>query len=784
MISQNSDTRPTHRKYFDPKGSARRIVAVPDERAAVLLLPDVTGLPPRVAALAYAAAGLFVLPTNPADIKNPGSVVGGRWHTKSSRDPKRIRRWWRENPAYGIALHVGRSGLVLFDLDINDAAQLPADLWVALQCGRIQHTRLGESVRGHYVFACEPGEFSNSAGGFMRYGDVRGRNGVIIAEPTPHADGGQYRWINHGPFAPLPTLLRALLSAGVDHEDPMTPAALEAFLAAHTGSDRPQALKGQLAKFAADISQGGSRHDAMCAAMVWAFREAIAGCYPAQNAYDELRTAFEAAKPERGPGEFDRIAQWAAAQAEIAEPDQTRARLDRHLWPGPHAPQRVAETVAERAAIDGRPLAFWREQWLRWNGVYWEFTGTTALRKMLYDLLRDAFYAGKKDDERLVWNPDKSKIDRVVDALKSIVFLGNDVQAQMWLRGRGDRVIACRNYLVRVSDRKSLPHSDNYFNTFALPFDYNPRAVCPRWRKFVAELFPDTESAEALAEWFGYVLSGRTDLQKMLMLIGPTRSGKGTIDKVLSALVGTGHTGLSANDLKGDFGLQTLLDKTLAVFSDERLTVDGKRFVETLLRITGEDTVTINIKFQQPWKGRLNARLMFMSNELPLLPDSSGAIVGRMLMLRITQSWLGREDETLADAVLGELPGILNWALDGLDRLNARGRFQQPRAATGLIDLLHEGASPVTQFVGALAALGQDRSVLKADFYDAWKQWCADNGHQPGSPEHLSRKLFAAYPEKITAAKRGGSGKQRPHYLGVALRAERRGVKYRHGSAK
>jgi hypothetical protein len=58
-------------------------------------------------------------------------------------------------------------------------------LWKALWRGRIQLTRRGKSARGHYVFATKPGEFGNSAGAFMRYGEVRGRNGVIIAEPDP-----------------------------------------------------------------------------------------------------------------------------------------------------------------------------------------------------------------------------------------------------------------------------------------------------------------------------------------------------------------------------------------------------------------------------------------------------------------------------------------------------------------------------------------------------------------------------------------------------------------------
>ena len=54
--------------------------------------------------------------------------------------------------------------------------------------------------------------------------------------------------------------------------------------------------------------------------------------------------------------------------------------------------------------------------------------------------------------------------------------------------------------------------------------------------------------------------------------------------------------GLAGAYLRNDFGLQVMLDKTLAVFSDDRVSVEGKRFVETLLRSTGEDTVTVNQK--------------------------------------------------------------------------------------------------------------------------------------------------------------------------------------------
>src|SRR5690625_3149482 len=82
------------------------------------LPPDVDGL---TAALAYAECGWYVLPIKQGS-KHPGSVVGFAWHTHSTRDPEQIAAWWA-GADHGVALHAGRSGAVVLDVDHPD--QLP-----------------------------------------------------------------------------------------------------------------------------------------------------------------------------------------------------------------------------------------------------------------------------------------------------------------------------------------------------------------------------------------------------------------------------------------------------------------------------------------------------------------------------------------------------------------------------------------------------------------------------------------------------------------------------------
>src|SRR5439155_9381078 len=128
--------------------------------------------------------------------------------------------------------------------------------------------------------------------------------------------------------------------------------------------------------------------------------------------------------------------------------------------------------------------------------------------------------------------------------------------------------------LLHVQTRVLHPHDPRLFNTVAVPFAYDAAAGEPtRWLHFLGELWPgDPECIAALQEFFGYVISGRTDLHKILLLVGPTRAGKGVIARILKALVGRGnYAGPTLASLGTNFGLSPLIGKPLAIVSDARL---------------------------------------------------------------------------------------------------------------------------------------------------------------------------------------------------------------------
>lgn len=164
-----------------------------------LSIPDLDeGTDCLSAALAYADAGWYVGPVK-AGSKHPGSVLETSWHTQTSRDPQVIATWFAGTD-HGIFLHCGRSGAVVFDVDHPD--KMPATLRkaIAQAAPPFQSTRADEPARGHYVFATPPGRtFGNGTGALGgEWGEVRGQNGVIIVEPSTHAqraEGGRYKWM-------------------------------------------------------------------------------------------------------------------------------------------------------------------------------------------------------------------------------------------------------------------------------------------------------------------------------------------------------------------------------------------------------------------------------------------------------------------------------------------------------------------------------------------------------------------------------------------------------------
>jgi putative DNA primase/helicase len=459
----------------------------------------------------------------------------------------------------------------------------------------------------------------------------------------------------------------------------------------------------------------------------------------------------------------------------------------------PDDPHRLARLFRDEHCSRDANLVLrrWREEWHRWDGAAYRVVPDDEVRGQL-----STFAKAEMDRENMAaqlrQSPDSPPpvaisvtgrlISDVTGALAGMTMLPAKTEVPAWLTGGpfpASETLPCRNVLVHLPSLIAgkgclVQPTPQFFSQVALEFDFDAKAPQPiEWLKFLDTVWPDdSESTDTLQEWFGYCLLPDTSQQKILMMHGPKRGGKGTIARVLRKLIGEANVANpKMSSLGTEFGLSGLLGKTLAILADARLTKRGdtQAIIETLLSISGEDHQDVNRKHKSILNVKLPTRFVLLVNEMPKLNDAGGALAGRLIILKMTESFFGREDRQLTDRLLGELPSILSWAIHGWKRLNDRGKFEQPKSAAGLADDMADLSSPVAGFVRQWCKVAPHISIDVPELFEAWKYWCKKaNREHCGDAGTFGRNVRAAVPT-IDGRQHRKDGDRVRAYFGIGL---------------
>lgn len=450
-------------------------------------------------------------------------------------------------------------------------------------------------------------------------------------------------------------------------------------------------------------------------------------------------------------------------------------------------PMTIAEKLYEEIARE----VCWRhynyeEKWVRYTGAVWVIVDGTDMKGRVWRFARGCDVPGKGEDcPPKELNCTDHVVKNVLSAMASFegVEVESSVIAPAWIHGEGPDpkyVLAVKNGLLDASGEKPvlMEHTEAFLNFNLLPYEYDPRATCPEWLEFLGQVFrteqlsaeksrwnpesqdfeevmeevADEEKIQSLQEWFGLLLTAEMKYQKILGLIGPKRSGKGTIGRILTELVGRENVATPTfASLTESFGMQGLLNAKAAIFGDVSMDKDPvvvSRAVEKLKSISGEDGVDVNRKFEKLLPAvRLKVRFVMISNNLQRLTDPTGTISDRFIFLKTTQSFYGREDLGLESRLMGQLPGILNWALEGLRRLTERGYLLEPAESVEMRTQSRELGSNVIAFKDQGCNIGEGLYTRPDDMYEAFKRWCEEDGSQPMKKRAFRQEFNDAFPE-------------------------------------
>jgi phage/plasmid-associated DNA primase len=136
------------------------------------------------------------------------------------------------------------------------------------------------------------------------------------------------------------------------------------------------------------------------------------------------------------------------------------------------------------------------------------------------------------------------------------------------------------------------------------------------------------------------------------------------------------------------------------------------------------------------------------------------------------QSFYGREDEDLTDKLLAERPGILNLAIEALEKLRARGKLIQSEAGKEMSERLGDLTSDVKMFVEECCDVGAEFEIPLGKIFQRWQYWCDQhNIRHAWGDNHFSEKLRSVVPALNSGRPRKNNPKRHTVLYGIGLRA-------------
>lgn len=318
-----------------------------------------------------------------------------------------------------------------------------------------------------------------------------------------------------------------------------------------------------------------------------------------------------------------------------------------------------------------------------------------------------------------------NKVNALLDAIKNEAYLKMDAPDKY--KVQFDNI----TFDVRSGELKQC---DTFFTLHQIPHNYDPKATCPRFMKFMNELFYE-EDIPVVQEYLGYCLIPNTLAQTALFIIGEGGEGKSRITVLMEHILGQDSIIIGKfHKLQEKFTMVSL-DKQM-MFIDDDLSLEAIDDTSNFKKIvTAETSMEVEPKGKPSYKTRLYSRILCCGNgAIQSKFDRSDGFYRRLLLCKVKPAPDRKPDRTLSDKLDEEIPGIINWLLEGLCRVVKNGFIIEPsKRMNEELQVIRDNSDTITLFMNddqfVEYTYDEDDKVSIKHLYDAYEKWCNDNNY-------------------------------------------------------
>jgi putative DNA primase/helicase len=387
-----------------------------------------------------------------------------------------------------------------------------------------------------------------------------------------------------------------------------------------------------------------------------------------------------------------------------------------------------------------------RRRWLLWRGHHWSPDADAEIHRLARDLARHRYVtawdgAPERRDAAIKWalrtesRAARDSLLALAQAERPIADAGTQWDANPWLLGCPNGVVDLRTGLLR-------PGIQDDRVTQITPTAYQSAAPCPRWERFIAEVFNDDADLIAFVHRaIGYSLSGDTTEQALFLCHGTGANGKSTLLNLLLRVLGDHACNMpfSAFELHdrnaATNDMASLAGRRFVIASE---TNDGRRFNEARVKaLTGCDPVTARFLFKEFFTFTPVAKFWLSVNHTPTVRDESHGFWRRIRLIPFARTF--PVDPALAATLWAEREGILAWAVRGCLAWQQRGLELPDVVVAATHEYRHEN-DPLGDFLEQACELDQHSVVRAVEMYQHYESWAKSQGFKPA--ELLTSTMF------------------------------------------